>query len=80
MITCDAVFLAIGYIPNTEIFKKQIKLDKTGYVIVNQETRTNVEGVFVAGDVSDYRYRQAIVAAGSGCKAAIDVEKYLIEK
>ena len=77
-ISCDAVFLAIGYIPNTSIFRNQIELDKTGYVIVKDETKTNIDGIFVAGDVADFRYRQAIAAAGSGCKAALDVEKYLI--
>jgi thioredoxin reductase (NADPH) len=76
---CDAVFLAIGYTPNTGIFKGQIELDQTGYVIVNSGSRTNIDGVFVAGDVADYRYRQAIAAAGSGCKAALDAEKYLLE-
>ena len=76
--SCDAIFLAIGYTPNTSIFKDQIELDETGYILVREETRTNVEGVFVAGDVADYRYRQAIAAAGSGCKAALDAEKYLI--
>jgi len=75
---CDAVFLAIGYTPNTSIFKDQIKLDKTGYIAVKKETQTNIQGVFVAGDAADYRYRQAIAAAGSGCKAALDTEKYLI--
>jgi thioredoxin reductase (NADPH) len=75
---CDAVFLAIGYSPNTEIFKDQIEMDETGYIKVHDETRTNIEGVFVAGDVADYRYRQAIAAAGSGCKAGIDAEKYLL--
>ena len=76
---CDAVFLAIGYTPNTEIFKNQIELDQTGYVIVNSGSQTNIDGVFVAGDVADYRYRQAIAAAGSGCKAALDAEKHLLE-
>jgi thioredoxin reductase (NADPH) len=76
--SCDAVFLAIGYTPNTNIFKNQIELDETGYILVREETRTNIEGVFVAGDVADYRYRQAIAAAGSGCKAALDAEKYLL--
>ena len=75
---CDAVFLAIGYSPNTEIFKGQIEMDETGYIQVKDETRSNIEGVFVAGDVADYRYRQAIAAAGSGCKAALDAEKYLL--
>jgi thioredoxin reductase (NADPH) len=78
VLSCDAVFLAIGYTPNTGIFKNQIELDETGYIIVKEETRTNIKGVFVAGDVADYRYRQAIAAAGSGCKAALDAEKYLI--
>lgn len=76
--SCDAVFLAIGYTPNTNIFKNQIDLDETGYILVREETRTNIEGVFVAGDVADYRYRQAIAAAGSGCKAALDAEKFLL--
>jgi len=74
---CEAVFLAIGYKPNTGIFKGQIELDQTGYIIAIDGTRTNIEGVFVAGDVADYRYRQAIVAAGAGAKAAMDTEKYL---
>ncbi len=78
-ISCDAVFLAIGYTPNTDIFKDQIELDDNGYIVAREQTRTNIEGVFVAGDVADFRYRQAIAAAGSGCKAALDAEKYLIE-
>ena len=76
-LSCDAVFLAIGYKPNTEIFKGQIELDHTGYIVARDDTRTSIEGVFVAGDVKDYRYRQAVVAAGAGCKAALDAEKYL---
>jgi len=78
VLECDGVFVAIGHKPNTEIFKDQIELDPTGYVVVREQTRTNIEGVFAAGDVVDPRYRQAIAAAGSGCKAAIDAEKYLI--
>lgn len=78
-IQCDAVFLAIGYTPNTSIFKNQIELEDNGYIKVKKETRTNIDGVFAAGDVADYRYRQAIAAAGSGCKAALDAEKYLLE-
>ena len=78
ILKCAAVFLAIGYKPNTDIFKDQIELDQTGYIAAREDTRTNLEGVFVAGDVADYRYRQAIAAAGSGCKAALDAEKYLM--
>jgi thioredoxin reductase (NADPH) len=78
-LACDAVFVAIGHKPNTEIFKGQIELDEKGYVIAKEETKTSVKGVFVAGDVTDYRYRQAITAAGAGCKAAMDAEKYLEE-
>jgi thioredoxin reductase (NADPH) len=76
-LACDAAFIAIGYKPNTDIFKDQIALDAKGYIMVQDATKTNVEGVFVAGDVEDYRYRQAITAAGAGCQAAIDAEKYL---
>ena len=78
VLECDAVFLAIGHKPNTDIFKDQIELDQTGYIVAREDTRTNIEGVFVAGDVADNRYRQAISAAGSGCKAALDAKKYLI--
>ena len=78
VLECNAVFVAIGHKPNTDVFKDQIELDPTGYVIARDGTRTNIEGVFVAGDVADNRYRQAIAAAGSGCKAALDAEKYLI--
>jgi len=74
---CDGVFIAVGQRPRTEIFKDQIELDEAGYVIVKDETKTSLEGVFAAGDVKDRRYRQAITAAASGCKAAIDAEKYL---
>jgi len=78
-IATDAVFVAIGYKPVTDIFKGQIDLDENGYIIARDETRTNVEGVFVAGDNQDKRYKQAITAAGAGCKAALDAEKYLQE-
>lgn len=73
----DALFIAIGHDPNTAIFKGQLDLDKAGYIVSPDGTSTNVEGVFVAGDVYDIRYKQAITAAGSGCKAAMDAEKYL---
>jgi len=78
-LACDAVFIAIGHKPNTEIFKDQIELNQAGYVVVNGTTKTSVEGVFVAGDVQDYRYRQAITSAGAGCKAAMDAIRYLEE-
>ncbi|MEK7075521.1 MAG: thioredoxin-disulfide reductase [Patescibacteria group bacterium] len=76
----DGVFLAIGHTPNTKILNWQIDLDEKKYVIVKNNTRTNIEGVFVAGDISDPRYRQAVSAAGIGAMAALDVEKYLAEK
>lgn len=76
---CDGVFIAIGHDPNTKIFVGQIALDEKGYVKADG-TRTNVEGIFVAGDVWDYRYRQAVTSAGSGCEAAIDTEKWLSEQ
>lgn len=79
-IDIEGFFLAIGHHPNTEIFKDYIDLDSEGYIKVKGNTsHTNVEGVFAAGDCADPRYRQAVVAAGSGCKAAMDAEKFLIE-
>jgi thioredoxin reductase (NADPH) len=73
------LFVAIGHEPNTKMFKKQIDLDDEGYIILKNKTRTNIEGVFAAGDVHDRNYRQAITAAGFGCMAAIDADKYLTE-
>ncbi len=73
----DGLFVAIGYDPNTKLFEGQIDLNEFGYVKVYGETKTNVPGVFVAGDVEDFHYRQAITAAGAGCKAAMDAEIYL---
>ena len=73
----DGLFIAIGHKPNTDFLKEQINLDEKGYVVIHDETRTSVEGVFAAGDVSDYHYRQAVIAAGMGCKAVFDAEEYL---
>lgn len=73
----QGLFVAIGHKPDTAIFSDQLELDKKGYLVVHEVTRTSVEGVFACGDVQDFRYRQAISAAGSGCMAAIDAEKYL---
>jgi thioredoxin reductase (NADPH) len=73
----EALFIAIGHDPNTAIFKDQLELDKAGYIVSPDGVRTNIEGVFVAGDVYDIRYKQAITAAGMGCKASMDAEKYL---
>jgi thioredoxin reductase (NADPH) len=74
---CAGVFVAIGHQPNTEIFKGQIELADDGYIVCKKGTYTSVTGVFGAGDCVDRTYRQAITAAGMGCAAAIDAERYL---
>lgn len=80
-LSIGGAFIAIGHTPNTDMFRGQIELEpKFGYVVSKHGTMTNIEGVFVAGDVFDFRYRQAVTAAGSGCEAAIDAEKWLGEQ
>lgn len=73
----DGMFLAIGHIPNSGLFEGAIHLDEEGYVLTDEHQHTNIEGVFVAGDLADHRYRQAITASGTGCKAGIEAERFL---
>jgi thioredoxin reductase (NADPH) len=73
----EGLFVAIGYRPNTDVFREHLEVDEKGYLVVHDETGSRIEGVFIAGDVHDHRYRQAVTAAADGCKAAIDAERWL---
>ncbi len=77
VLSVQGVFLAIGHRPNTELFKGVIEMDRVGYIVPVEHTMTNIPGIFAAGDVTDHRYRQAVTAAGDGCRAAIDLERWL---
>ena len=77
MLADDGLFIAIGHKPNTDVFRDWLDVDAKGYLVVHDDTDSKIDGVFIAGDVHDHRYRQAVTAAGDGCKAAIDAERWL---
>jgi thioredoxin reductase (NADPH) len=77
VVDMEGLFIAIGYRPNTDVFKDWLEVDDKGYLVVHDETGSKIDGVFIAGDVHDHRFRQAVTAAGDGCKAAIDAERWL---
>ncbi len=79
LLPVDGFFVAVGHRPNTAPFDGWLEKDEAGYLLVEQETHSRIEGVFIAGDVHDHRYRQAVTAAGDGCRAAIDAERWLEE-